>query len=692
LSRKTLVASLVFLIPFIVYLLTLCPTVYWIDSGELIASAYTLGIAHPTGYPLYVLIGRLFSLIPGGEVATRLSLFSAVSGALASLVIFQASVRLTRNVFLSFIGAMTAAFSLNMWDLSNTAEVYSLNLLFTAIAVYILIRLRQVEGWSITHLYLLAFLTGLGMSNHLTLGAVIPSALLISFSVAPRLKGRLTASVILVTLFYAAGLSLYLFIPVRAAESPPLNWGNPRTFGGLVSHLSLASHSDYFFTRSTDQILKMMKGVGGFFFDGFGPAATILMAAGVVLLFVRRRLLAIAFLLPVLILTVFVINFGTGGRMAEEQQSFYLPVTVFAVLFFTWALCELFRHIREKWPGAAARVVFSVFVVLIPLQLFVANFHRADKSWDRSAVKFAELVYNSMERPAILLTDHTTLAFVFTYARIVEHRWSDVISVYLPLLDEEWYRKSLKLDYPELSLIPERKFSNLADFVSDNLGRYRIYTHQAYNKKVIPLRFLTPHGPVMEVDVNPPALDRETAARHRALLVPDEEDTLWLKNRSFRANIGLAHVTAASMMMTAGLYEDALIEAHEAYLLDPESSVPYLILSEIREEEGNLTEALQWGEKALRVEPQNPGAMVRVGILREKTGEKQAALELYEAAVSTSPDFALANGKLGVLMAESGLDTDRALFHLRKAVEGGYTSGSVDSLIRILRERRFEHE
>jgi len=146
------------------------------------------------------------------------------------------------------------------------------------------------------------------------------------------------------------------------------------------------------------------------------------------------------------------------------------------------------------------------------------------------------------------------------------------------------------------------------------------------------------------------------------------------------------------MMMAAGLFEDALTEAREAYLLDPQSSVPYLILSEIREKEGNIPEALKWGEQALRVEPENSGAMVRVGILQERIGEAEPALELYEKAVRTSPGFALAHGKLGVLMAQRGMDTDKVLFHLRKAVEGGYTSPSVDSLLRTLRERRFDHD
>ncbi len=67
----------VFLTTFAVYLRTLCPSVYVGDSGELIAAAYTLGIPHPPGYPIYCLVGKLFSYIPVGSIAYRLNIMSA---------------------------------------------------------------------------------------------------------------------------------------------------------------------------------------------------------------------------------------------------------------------------------------------------------------------------------------------------------------------------------------------------------------------------------------------------------------------------------------------------------------------------------------------------------------------------------------------------------------------------------------
>src|SRR5512142_2000566 len=80
LSSRVLVV-LCFLCPFAIYLLTLAPTVYTFDSAEFATGAYVLGIIHPTGYPLYLVLAKLFTFIPVGDVAYRVNLLSALFGA-----------------------------------------------------------------------------------------------------------------------------------------------------------------------------------------------------------------------------------------------------------------------------------------------------------------------------------------------------------------------------------------------------------------------------------------------------------------------------------------------------------------------------------------------------------------------------------------------------------------------------------
>src|SRR5437762_3277993 len=88
-----------------VYVRTLAPTVAGGDSGELITAAYTLGVAHPPGYPLYTLLAKLFTLIPIGTIAWRVNLFSAVCGAGAATLIFLAVARWSGSVWAALASA-----------------------------------------------------------------------------------------------------------------------------------------------------------------------------------------------------------------------------------------------------------------------------------------------------------------------------------------------------------------------------------------------------------------------------------------------------------------------------------------------------------------------------------------------------------------------------------------------------------
>src|SRR3954452_20419673 len=83
-DESTILALGVGVASLLVYLRTMCRTIYVGDSGELAAAVHVMGIPHPPGYPLYVILGKLFSLlVPVGSPAIRLNIFSAVCSAVA---------------------------------------------------------------------------------------------------------------------------------------------------------------------------------------------------------------------------------------------------------------------------------------------------------------------------------------------------------------------------------------------------------------------------------------------------------------------------------------------------------------------------------------------------------------------------------------------------------------------------------
>ncbi len=180
---------LILLLPGVVYFLTLAPTVSFIDSGELAVVCQTLGIAHPTGYPLYTLLGGVFTLIPLKSIIFRLNLFSLISICLTNLFLFLILLQLSRlvaapteknlRIWGSLIGALVFSFTPTLWSQATTNEVYSLNILFQALIVYLsLLWYNRVRAGRAKEsdklLFLLVFLFGLSFGNHMTVLHLFP--------------------------------------------------------------------------------------------------------------------------------------------------------------------------------------------------------------------------------------------------------------------------------------------------------------------------------------------------------------------------------------------------------------------------------------------------------------------------------------------------------------------------------------
>ena len=133
------------------------PNVPFWDAGEYIATSYILGVPHAPGTPLYVLIGRIFTLIPFGEVAQRVNWLSAFSSSLALLFVYLISVKVTRKIFpleedaahrpvsylAGLVGALVAGFATTFWDNAIEAEVYASSCAIMAFVVWLALRWQE---------------------------------------------------------------------------------------------------------------------------------------------------------------------------------------------------------------------------------------------------------------------------------------------------------------------------------------------------------------------------------------------------------------------------------------------------------------------------------------------------------------------------------------------------------------------
>lgn len=213
---------LVFGLPLGVYLLTLAPTIYNLDSPDVAAAAYTLGIAHAPGYPLYTLLGWLFShAVPLGDVGMRLNLMSALLGAGTVLLVYYVARQLSGQVVPALVAALMLAFSYHFWADSLVAEVYTLDTLLLAGLLFLL--LRWNEQRDVRLLFGASLLLGLGLANRTTTALFIPAvAAYLLLSSKSSGAGRWLA----VPAGLGLGLLPYVYLPLAYASGPAYVWSD----------------------------------------------------------------------------------------------------------------------------------------------------------------------------------------------------------------------------------------------------------------------------------------------------------------------------------------------------------------------------------------------------------------------------------------------------------------------------------
>lgn len=271
-----------------VYVRTLSPTTDVADSLEFQVVAYRLTFAHPPGYPLYTLLGRLFTLLPLGDVAYRMNLLSAVAAGVAVAVTFVAAARLTGRPAAALAGALVFAFSPAFWSQAVITEVYTLNVLLVAVVLMGLAGWsapptggRRGDGW----LAVATLAAGLGASHHVTIvftAPVIAGTILrrdAGLLRQPRRLARLAAA-------FALGLIPMVYFFVRW----PAVYGRPATAGEVLRYVTASAYGGLFDPawpwRDPSRLWMVASDVVG----QYGPAGVVLSIVGVAWL--ARRSLA----------------------------------------------------------------------------------------------------------------------------------------------------------------------------------------------------------------------------------------------------------------------------------------------------------------------------------------------------------------------------------------------------------------
>jgi tetratricopeptide (TPR) repeat protein len=575
-------AALLGLAAFAVYALGACPTIYVGDSGELATAAAVLGIPHPTGYPLYVLLGKAWTLlVPLGSMAYRLSLFSAATAAGAVGVLFLAARRLGLDRGPALLGALLLAFSPSFWGEANVQRVYALNALFLALVVH------RALVWKTSgrerDLLLAALLAGLGATNHTFMGVVGLLFGAWALWAVPGLR-RPGWSLARLGAAFATGLVPYLYLPLRSRMDPPLDWGNPETPARLLAVVLRRDFWDRAYLEGPGDLVAIAADyLGSFATELLWPGATLAVLGAAFLL---RRRAGTAFLLAVMGGNLVLMALHGSRSDLFIWHRYYIPSYSLAALLAAAGAQALRPFVRRR-----ARVL----ALLLPAALLVRGFPEFDRSRYRIAEDFSRTLLATLPPGAHLAASDDNILFVLIYLHLVERVRPDLDLILQGVGDAE---------LPPLRFDPD-------------IDPLYLTHHPNWRETTL---LAVPHGLVFRTVRSgrpaPPPPPLKSA-------LEGEADPRVPKDYLTQNLVGQFHYMRGETAEALGDWPAAVAGFASAIRAAPANDVLFYNLGLIYRRAGLVPEALEWFERSHRINPRGIASRSRA-VAAERIAETRA--------------------------------------------------------------------
>jgi hypothetical protein len=449
---------------------TLAPGLTWAndgsDGGDLISAAASGGIPHPTGYPLYLLLARLFQFLPLGSLAYRTNLMSAVFTTAACLLVYGIVVRqlsLTRTLHRSLAG-MAAGFCFGLsplvWSQAVITEVYALQAFLVAWIVYLYTlppagepsKERTQDLWR-------GLLLGLATGNHMTTLLLVPLALLLGAARVTAAGGqegesgrqrwlhrfRLNLhSLGRQVLGLALGLCIYLVLPLRALAHPPVNWGNPASLPGFLWLVSGQLYQSYYLQFQFSSLLEQAQALAQFSVLQLGFAGIFLGLLGLVV-FGRVSRLFVLTVGMAFVSLAFSLVYRPGGA-----DVYLMPL----LLSFSIWLGMGAGRLAEMLAPRSSALASGVCLLILGVLLFrpITYIQQVDACGDQRAEAFGREVLSQAPQDAILFAEGDRAIFALWYFHFALHQRPDLVVIARDLVPFDWYQEGLRSTYPSLSV------------------------------------------------------------------------------------------------------------------------------------------------------------------------------------------------------------------------------------------------
>lgn len=433
------------------YLDTLAPGLTWAnfgsDGGDLITAAATGGVPHPSGYPLYLLLARLFQLLPFGTLAFRTNLLSALAVTAASVLVYGLAARSLPfadgrpNWPAGLASALAFGLAPLVWSQAVISEVYALHILFVVIILNLSSDVRS-DFFTPRRLDLALGITfGLSLGNHVTTVLLLP--LLFSAGALPDTSRR---PAILRRLAWLTGTALliYLTLPLRALSNPPVNWYEPVTWNGFFSLVTGGLYQGKLLSLAPLDVWERFRSAAGLLLDQAGLVGLVLACLGLIVFFKPTALYRQTLWIAASNLA-FALAYGT-----HDSFVYLMPTCLGFALWIGMGLAGILSALPPRLArlGPALGLALAVFLLLLGFS------HRplVDASHDQRAEAFGRQVLALAPADAVIYARGDRAVFTLWYFHFALHERPDVAVISSELLGYDWYQENLASTYPDLQL------------------------------------------------------------------------------------------------------------------------------------------------------------------------------------------------------------------------------------------------
>lgn len=494
--RDNIPLALAFIVPLLVYLITMAPDLTWAhngaDGGDLVTAAYTLGLPHPPGYPTYTVLAWLFTRLPWGSVAWRVNLLSAVSSATSAALLYWITAQLAsrqadaqsrpqfpRVATLAGLGAAWSyAFTPLIWSQALIAEVYSLTGLWSTVLLTMTLYFsRSVKGSqkAVSAAFTLGLVWSLGLGVHLTLLFLAPpilwcigrNGLRAAASSPPPWRSAVAGLT-----GFIVGMLVWAYLPLRAGRGG-VTWGQPTNWQGFWWMVSGALYRDYVLAVPRSALGGRLAAWASTWTDGLGLIGITLALWGV-----SERMGEGAYPskgwwgatgLSFIAFNLYALGYHTADSVVYLVPAFVTGclwlgagLTALGYQMQRWSSsqrgsrrhppspCSYARLGRSGLTGKGSMLLISLIAMAIPATALARHWAALDLSDEHSAPDFCRAVLQEAPPDAVLLTSTDRQTFALWYCQQVKGLRPDVAVVDQGLTGFDWYRAGLQQAHPDL--------------------------------------------------------------------------------------------------------------------------------------------------------------------------------------------------------------------------------------------------